>query len=141
VHRPDELARDVTGLVASAGRDSARLVGHDWGGVVAWHLALSRPDVVDRMGIVNAPHPTAFRRTLRSTPRQLWRSRYVVYVQPPRLPEWLLARDDFRLLVRVLEQARPGTFSPADLRRYREAWSRPGAPTAMLNWYRALPGR
>jgi len=138
-YRLSELVGDVVGLVESEGGDSAHVVGHDWGAVVAWHLALSRPEVVDRLGIVNVPHPTAYRETLRSNLAQLRRSWYVFYFQLPRIPEWLSARDDFAFWVSALRDgARPGTFSDADIARYRTAWSQDGAPRAMINWYRAL---
>jgi len=137
-YRRRELVRDVVGLVGTEGRESAHVVGHDRGAVVAWNLACRRPDLVGRLGIVNVPHPKAFRRLLPRSPEQLWRSRYVLYLQIPRLPEWAARRDDFALWVRALrDQARPGTFGPADVERYRAAWRSEGAPTAMLNWYRA----
>ena len=136
-YRRRELVRDVVGLVGTEGRESARVVGHDWGALVAWDLARRRPDLVDRLGIVNAPHPGAFRRALRSNPEQLWRSRYVLYFQLPRLPERWARRDGFAQWVRALREARPGAFTPTDIGRYRAAWGRVGAPRGMLNWYRA----
>ncbi|MEF8841843.1 MAG: alpha/beta hydrolase [Haloarculaceae archaeon] len=139
-YRRRELVRDVVGLVGTEDCESAHVVGHDWGGVVAWDLACRRPDLVERLGIVNVPHPRAFRRLLPRSPEQLWRSRYVLYVQFPRLPEWAVRRGDFALWVRTLRDgARPGTFIPTDAERYRAAWRHESAPTAMLNWYRALP--
>jgi pimeloyl-ACP methyl ester carboxylesterase len=136
-YRRRELVGDVVELVGTEGRESAHVVGHDWGGVVAWDLACRRPDLVDRLGVVNVPHPGAFRWLLPRSPEQLWRSRYVLYLQFPRLAEWAVRRDDFALWVRALREARPGTFTPTDVERYRAAWRSAGAPTAMLNWYRA----
>lgn len=133
------LSADVEALVASTGRESAHVVGHDWGGLVAWDLALRRPAVVDRLAVANVPHPGVFERALRRDPRQLLRSWYAGVFQLPRLPEWLLARDDAALLSRILTgSAAPGTFDAATLARYREAWARPGAIRAMVNWYRAF---
>jgi pimeloyl-ACP methyl ester carboxylesterase len=138
-YRRRELVRDVVGLVGTEGRESAHVVGHDWGAVVAWDLACRRPELVDRLAVVNVPHPVAFRRTLRSNPEQFRRSWYVLLFQLPWLPERLAARDDFALWARMLrEDARPDAFTTADLERYRATWRRAGAPTAMLNWYRAL---
>jgi pimeloyl-ACP methyl ester carboxylesterase len=136
-YRRRELVGDVAELVRTEGRESAHVVGHDWGALVAWDLARRRPGLVDRLGIVNAPHSMAFRRALRSNPEQLWRSRYVLYFQLPRIPERRARRDDFARWTRALRAARPGTFDPTDVERYRTAWRREGAPGAMLNWYRA----
>lgn len=138
-YRLAELARDVVELVRSAGRESARVVGHDFGGLVAWYLALEYPGVVDRLGIVNAPHPRAYLRTLPTSPRQVLKSWYVPYFQLPRLPEWGCRYDDFRALVGAMDEyARPGTFDQSDWERYRAAWRQPGAIRAMIDWYRAL---
>ena len=133
------LSADVAALVRAVGDGSARVVGHDWGGVVAWDLALRRSGVVDRLAVLNAPHPGAFERRLRRDPRQLLRSWYAGLFQVPRLPEWLLTRGDAEPLARLLEaSAAPDTFTAADLDRYRDAWGRPGAVRAMVNWYRAF---
>jgi len=138
-YRIARLARDVVELIESENRESAHVVGHDWGAGVAWDLSLRHPDVVDRLGIVNVPHPTVLAATLRSNLTQLRKSWYMFYFQVPRVPEWLSARDDFRFWVRTMRDgANPGAFSETDFDRYRRAWSRDGAPTAMINWYRAL---
>ncbi|MFC4880130.1 alpha/beta fold hydrolase [Halostagnicola sp. GCM10023243] len=134
-----DLSRDIVDLIASEGRETAHVVGHDWGGAVGWDLALRYPDVVDRLAIINAPHPVAFRQQLASNPEQLRRSWYVLAFQLPWLPEGLCRVGDFRLLERALrETASPGTFAEAELAHYRRAWGREGALTGMLNWYRAL---
>ena len=134
-----DLSRDIVDLIASEDRETAHVVGHDWGGVVAWDLALRYPDIVDRLAIINAPHPVAFRQQLASNPEQLRRSWYVFYFQLPWLPERLSRYDDFRVLERALrESASSGTFTDDDLTHYRRAWKQEGALTGMLNWYRAL---
>ncbi|ARS89176.1 alpha/beta fold hydrolase [Natrarchaeobaculum aegyptiacum] len=138
-YRLPRLSSDVAGLIASEGKDTAHVIGHDWGAVVAWDLVLRRPAVVDRLGIVNVPHPSVFGQTLRTNPRQLLKSWYIYYFQIPRLPEWGSRRADFALWRRAMVgPAKPGTFTDTDLERYRRAWSEPGAPTAMINWYRAM---
>jgi pimeloyl-ACP methyl ester carboxylesterase len=138
-YRLSALARDVVALVGTEGRESARVVGHDWGALVAWDLARRHPEVVERLGVVNVPHLSAFRRTLLRNPTQLRRSWYAAFFQLPRLPEWAAKRGDFALWVRALRDgANPGTFTDEDVARYRTEWRREGAPTAMLNWYRAL---
>jgi epoxide hydrolase 4 len=134
----DVLADDVAKLIDSTGQTHAALVGHDWGGVVAWWVAIRNPARVERLAVVNGPHPAAFRRHLRSSPRQLLRSWYAFYFQLPWLPEAMLRRANWRGLAEAMRgSSRPGTFTEADLERYRRAWSEPGAITAMINWYRA----
>ncbi|WP_049901017.1 alpha/beta fold hydrolase [Natrinema sp. J7-1] len=137
-YRLAELTRDVVELIGTEGRERAAIVGHDWGGAVAWSVAAHHPEVVDRLTIVNAPHPTASPRQLISNPAQLRRSWYALSFQFPWLPERIARYDDYRLLERALrEPAAPGTFGDDELARYRRAWDREGALTAMLNWYRA----
>ena len=139
-YRITELTHDVVALIRSDGYESAHVIGHDWGAFVAWDLALREPERVDRLGIVNVPHPTAFRRTLLGNREQLRRSWYAVAFQFPVLPEWAAARNDFSLWTRVLtDSVPPGTFDEADLDRYRAAWGRPRAARSMVNWYRAVP--
>ncbi len=134
------LADDVTRVIAELGETSAHVVGHDWGGIVAWHLALTRPEWIDRLVVVNAPHPHAFKRALRHTD-QLRRSWYVAAFQIPLIPEATFARTDFAALKGVWKGAsrNPGSFTDVDLVRYMQAFRRPGVLTAAINYYRALP--
>ncbi len=137
-YRTRERSQDIVELIASEDRDSAHIVGHDWGGMVAWDLARRAPERVDRLAVVNAPHPTAYLRQLVASLEQLRRSWYAAWFQVPRLPEFACRFDDFRVLERALrETAAPGTFSDEELAHYRRAWRRDGALTGMLNWYRA----
>jgi epoxide hydrolase 4 len=137
-YRVETLAADVAALIAELGEGSAHLVGHDWGGVVAWRLAMDHPERVRRLVVMNAPHPEPFRRALRGG-RQALRSWYAAAFQLPVLPEAALRAGGYRLLDRVFEGAagRLGVFAPAELARYREAAARPGALSAMLHYYRA----
>jgi epoxide hydrolase 4 len=135
----DRLADDVLALADAYGAATVRLVGHDWGGLVAWWVASRNPDRVDRLAILNAPHPAVVGAYMRHHPGQWLRSTYVGLFQLPRLPERLLTADRGRALRRALTtSSRPGAFTSADLDRYVEAWLQPGAMTGMLNWYRAL---
>lgn len=135
----DRLAADVVALIAAQGRDRAIVVGHDWGAVVAWWVAIRHPSWVVRLAILNVPHPATIRPYMRRHPRQVLRSWYILFFQMPWLPEALTRLGGWRAAIRALRgSSRPGTFSDADFDRYREAWSRPGAFTAMVNWYRAL---
>jgi epoxide hydrolase 4 len=133
------LAADVRDLIADrgGGEDGARLVGHDWGGLVAWATAANHPASITRLAILSMPHPRRMLEGLR-TARQLRRSWYILGFQLPWLPERLLGLRRFEALRRPLEHdARAGAFTPADIDRYVEAWSQPGALTAMLGYYRA----
>lgn len=136
-YRLDALAGDVLGILDHYGREKACIVGHDWGAAVAWHTAIHHPERVERLAILNVPHPGAMAWAVRRT-RQILRSWYILFFQIPGLPEALLRANRFAGMRRMLlASSRPGTFSREDLRRYREAWAQPGALTAMLNWYRA----
>ena len=138
--RLDRLAADVAALVRQVAGETGRahVVGHDWGGVVAWHLAMHHPEVVEKLVILNAAHPAAYWRELRR-PGQLLRSWYVFFFQLPRVPEVIVRSRDFRSLRDLFrrEPARPGAFSEADVDAYVEAFSQPGALTAAMNYYRA----
>jgi len=137
-YRIERLVADVAAVINSTGAEAAHVVGHDWGALVAWAFALRRPEAVDRLGIVNVPHPTVFRETLQSNPRQLLRSWYAAAMQLPRLPEWALSRNDGALLTWALEAtANASAFSATDYRRYRAAWQASGTVRGMVNWYRA----
>jgi pimeloyl-ACP methyl ester carboxylesterase len=134
----DRLAADVVGLIDAAGRPTATVVGHDWGGIVAWWLALRHPGRLERIVVLNAPHPEAFRRYLVRHPGQMLRSWYALAFQLPWLPEAGLRRRNWRGLVRAMQRtSRPGTFTDEDFGRYRRAWSEPRAITTMIHWYRA----
>jgi len=133
------LAADIVGLLDAAGRAQAAIVGHDWGAIVAWYLAANHASRVARTTIINVPHPNIGVANLWRVPDQLLRSWYIAFFQLPRLPERLFSRRNWQFGARMLvHTSRPGTFSAAEVARYKAAWSRPGAITSMLNWYRAL---
>ncbi|MBV0924894.1 alpha/beta hydrolase [Halomicroarcula limicola] len=136
----DELVSDVAGAVRAFGRESAHVVGHDWGGLVAWQTAIDRPGLVDRLAVLNAPHPARYERALRRSPAQLAKSWYAFAFQVPRVPEWSLRHDDFAALERMLREkpVRPDAFTETDIERYEAALDRPGALTAAVNYYRSL---
>ena len=135
----DLLADDVAGLIRAAGRAKATIVGHDWGGAVAWWVASNHPELVERLVIINVPHPLVMQRLLRSSPRQMLRSWYMLMFQLPWFPEWAGRRNNGRDVFGSMQSSSlNGTFTDADFEHYRQAWSQPGAFTAMLNWYRAM---
>lgn len=139
-YRIDQLAADVLGLLEAAGRQRAVVVGHDWGAAVAWWLALTRPDRIERLVVLNVPHPYVFGRFASTRPAQMLRSWYIAFFQLPRLPEWLLERGRCRPLVQLLRwSSRPGTFARTDLTAYQQAWS--GSLRSMIGWYRAAVQR
>lgn len=134
----DRLAEDAVALLDALGIERAPIVGHDWGAAVAWWTALRFPERVERLAILNTPHPAAFRRRLAIDADQRRRVRYMLYFQLPWLPERKLAAGGFRPLRKIFRiSSRPGTFSPAELDRYAEAAAVPGALSGMLAWYRA----
>lgn len=130
------LADDIAGLVRSFGEQSAIVVGHDWGAAVAYSVAMRHPEVVRRLAILNVPHPTRMLEGFR-TLTQLRKSWYMFFFQIPRLPEHLIARDDYSFAKRSLRSDSKDAFTDEDLERYVEAWSQPGALTGMINYYRA----
>ena len=139
----DELVADVAGLVSALDHEQAHIVGHDWGGVIAWQTAIDRPDVVDQLAVLNAPHPSAYERALRHSVDQLLRSWYVLFFQLPALPEASLGWNDFTMLERILADGptRSDAFTETDVRRYKRALGQSGARTAAVNYYRALGRR
>ena len=135
----DLLAADMVALAQALGHERASVVGHDWGGLVAWTLATRHSAFCERVAILNAPHPATLLPEMLSRPVQVLKSAYIGLFQLPWLPETLLAAHDHRLLEKTLtEHSREGTFSAAELAVYHQAWAMPGALTAMLDWYRAL---
>jgi epoxide hydrolase 4 len=131
------LVSDVAGLIRAMGRERAILIGHDWGGIVAWLTAMHRPDVVERLVILNAPHPAAYRRELRRG-KQLLMSWYAVFFQLPWLPEALLRAGDFHTIRQLLrDDPAPGAFTPDDIEQSIDALRPRAALTGALNYYRA----
>jgi epoxide hydrolase 4 len=138
-YRVDELVKDIVGIIDSLEYQKVNLVGHDWGAMVAWMLAYQHPDRLQRLGILNAPHPLVFRRFVTRDFEQMRRSWYQFFFQLPWLPETGVRADDWRGAVRALcGSGRIHTFTNEDILKYKEAWSQPGAMTAMINWYRAV---
>jgi epoxide hydrolase 4 len=129
------LAADIRGLIHERGAESALLVGHDWGGTVAWMTAMLHPEVVDRLAILDAAHPRKLSQGLHS-PSQLRKSWYFFFFQPPGLAEAAVRARNWHFFRHFLHAARPGSFAPRDLELYVHAWSQPGAATGMLNYYR-----
>jgi epoxide hydrolase 4 len=130
------LAADIAGLIHHFGEQNAFVVGHDWGAAVAYTLAMRHPEVVRRLAILNVPHPARMLDGFK-TLKQLRKSWYMFFFQIPRLPEYLIARDNFSFAKRSLRADSKDSFTDADLELYTQAWSQPGALTGMINYYRA----
>jgi pimeloyl-ACP methyl ester carboxylesterase len=129
------LAADIKGLIHERGAQSAMLVGHDWGGSIAWTMAMNHPEVVDRLAILNAAHPRKLSQGLHH-PDQLRRSWYFFFFALPDLPETVVHANNWHFFRHFLRDARPA-LTPEDTGRYVEAWSQPGASTGMINYYRS----
>ncbi len=138
-YRLSLLSQDVAALIRHAGAERAAVAGHDWGGGIAWHLAMTRPDCVDKLIVLNAPHPALYEREVRKLP-QLLRSWYIFFFQLPWLPELVCRWHNFALLRRALREgpACGERVTRRDVDLYVRALARPGALTAALNYYRAV---
>jgi pimeloyl-ACP methyl ester carboxylesterase len=131
------IVDDVTGLIRHLGRESAAVVGHDWGAGIAWAVALKHPEYVWRLAALQVPPRAVWLRNM--TFKQALRSWYMLFFQLPYVPEWLLSRNDFAVIDDMFARTvmRPGTITAADIAVYKEALRQPGAVTGGLNYYRA----
>jgi pimeloyl-ACP methyl ester carboxylesterase len=135
----DRLTADIMGLLHALGQERAMVVAHDWGGAAAWRLAMDYPNVVEKLVVMNAPHPVAFARELARGWSQRFRSWYMLFFQIPWLPETLLTLSPLataRLFFRGTA-VREGAFSDNDLEVMAAALAQPGAMQSMVHWYRA----
>ncbi len=138
-YRVAELVADVNALIDALGYERCTLVGHDWGGVLAWAFAIAHPERVERLVILNAPHPVLFAEALAHDPRQQAASAYMNWLRRPG-SETVLARDDFARLEAMLESMGGAPWLDAARRaEYHEAWAIHGALAAAVNYYRASP--
>ncbi len=133
---PTRVADDLAGLIRALGLERAQVIGHDWGGVLAYLLAAQHPKLVERLVVINGPHPTLMLSALQHF-AQLRRSWYIFLFQLPLLPEWLVRnRSAISLCLRGMA-VRPGAFSDADISRYSAVLRAPGVAEAALSYYRA----
>jgi pimeloyl-ACP methyl ester carboxylesterase len=137
-HLVGDVAAVVRAAAESTGRPRAHVVGHDWGGIIAWAFAGAHPEMLDRLVILNAPHMGVYLGKLWRT-SQWWRSGYVGFFQLPVLPERVLSAANFRLLRRAFDRlaGRPGAYGAAEVEGYVRAMAEPGALAAAINYYRA----
>ncbi|MFC3070150.1 alpha/beta fold hydrolase [Phenylobacterium soli] len=145
-YRIERLMEDVAALIDASGARKVTLIGHDWGAGLAWTFAANQVRPLERLVIMNVPHPAVFAQHLRRSPRQMARSWYMMFFQLPRIPEWLNTRNDAAVIRRAFHgMAVDKSRFPKDvLDRYAADAQRPGAMTGMVNWYRAAarsPGK
>ncbi|MDQ2903113.1 MAG: alpha/beta hydrolase [Chloroflexota bacterium] len=133
------LIRDIEGLIQGLEQEQAIIVGHDWGGALAWVFAQRYPHMTERLIVMNAPHPAALLRELR-TLAQLRKSWYIFFFQLPWLPEYVLSRNHANEIGRMLRGAafQKSAFPREVTAKFQAAMSKPGAMTAALNYYRQL---
>jgi pimeloyl-ACP methyl ester carboxylesterase len=140
-YRARHLVEDLRLLIAHLHAQRCVLVGHDWGGAVAWSFAAAHPERLEKLIIINAPHPVVFARELKHNPAQQKASSYMNLFRSAKA-ERVLAENNYARLTRMTLDAwaaNGGTATVADRRAYLQAWSQPGALTGALNFYRASP--
>jgi pimeloyl-ACP methyl ester carboxylesterase len=138
-YTPDKPVADLIALADHFGIDRFTLVGHDWGGAIAWMAALQRPDRVARLVIVNAPHPLVFQRALFDDAEQRAASQYITAFRNPDFERHVAEIGLSAFFDRSFApHADPGELAD-EKPVYLDQWGQPGALTAMLNWYRASP--
>ena len=138
-YRAKLLVEDIRQLARTFTQDKFVLVAHDWGGAVAWSLAIAHPELLSHLVIVNSPHPYSFWRELANNPAQQKASDYMLLLRDPKA-ERVLSENHFERLLKMRFAGRQeGPALEADRKAYLEAWSQPGALTGSLNYYRASP--
>src|SRR5712692_3657345 len=132
------LVEDLRALAEKLGNKKFILVAHDWGGAVAWAFAIAHPDYLEKLVVINAPHPGVFQRELRENPAQQKASGYMLMFRSAQA-EQILSANNYATLVQVVlgEGLKTGVFTEEDKQAYIDAWSQPGALTGGLNYYRA----
>ena len=137
-YRTDRIVEDLIALADALEIGRFTLVGHDWGGAVAWLAALRHPDRIRRLVIVNAPHPLIFQKSLIEDPAQRAASQYITAFRNPGMEQALQAMGLEAFYAKTFaSHADVSNVSDEERARYLADWAAPGALTAMLNWYRA----
>ena len=134
-----DLIEDLRALAEHLGHEKFILVAHDWGGAVAWSFAAQHPEWLEKLIIINSPHPGIFARELLKNPDQQEASKYMLVFRSPEAEQILSENNYDKLLQALIEFGSKWEMSEADRQKYIEAWSQPGALTGGLNYYRASP--
>ena len=134
------VSADIQGLIKHFGYLRAHIVGHDFGGIIAWHIAQKFPQLLNKLAILNAPHPRRFGQEIISNLDQLIRSWYLLAFQLPNLPEWLIQLNLKDFVDRLFrgEAIRKAAFTSENLQLYQAALAKPRALTAAINYYRQM---
>ena len=135
----ENLMADAGAVFDALGAKRRLLIAHDWGAVVAWAFAMDRVRDIEGLVIMNVPHPAVFQQNLATNPAQRKKSWYMFFFQLPWLPELALTANGARAIGKAFSDMAVdrSRFSEADLDHYRQNALKPGAATAMVNWYRA----
>lgn len=137
-YETDRILEDLLALADALALKPFTLVGHDWGGAIAWLAALRRPERLKRLVIVNSPHPLVFQKTLISDPAQRAASQYIRAFRDPGMERAIAAMGVETFFAKSFgAHVDLSRIPPEEKQRYLDQWSAPGALTAMLNWYRA----
>lgn len=138
-YRMPELIKDIQGVIKGLGYDQCVLVGHDWGGGIAWCFADAHPDMVQKLIVMNIPHPANFVSALRNNFQQMMRSWYIGFFQLPVLPELMFQANDYGAIASAFTDraTNKNAFTPEDLEAFKNAAAKRGALTAMVNYYRS----
>jgi pimeloyl-ACP methyl ester carboxylesterase len=136
-YTPDKPVADLLALASHFGKERFVLVGHDWGGAIAWMAALNHPDRVEKLIIVNAPHPFLFQKSMFDDMGQRAASQYIRAFRNPALDAQIAAMGADRFFDTTFAKHTDPDLVAPERAAYIDEWSQPGAMTAMLNWYRA----
>lgn len=141
-YKIDILAKDIADLVSALGEKKAIIVGHDWGGAVAWVVATLYPEVVSKLAVLNIPHPAEMKKALMGFNMAQWKKSYYIFLfQLPVLPEYFIGRDLKGFFEKAFTSFAPNGSTPnvtdAEIAKYAEAYSQSGALRSAINYYRA----
>ncbi len=136
----DQLLLDVAGLIDASAKPEVVLIAHDWGAVIAWQFAIQKVRPLTTLIICNAPHPAPMMKAIKDGSGQLKKSWYVFFFQIPRLPEWVIGRNEAAGVAQAIinSAVNKDMFPPEVVEVYRKNANQPGALTAMINYYRGL---
>ena len=140
-YKIETLIDDIKGLCEAYKYDKICLAGHDWGGIISWAFAEKYSDLVEKLIILNAPHPKVFQKTLVYNKKQQKASAYVFQLQKKDGEKFLFENDYLALRISVFENARNRkAFSKEDKKKYKKAWHQPNAIMSAVNYYKAFAG-